>query len=121
MKYRSEPLPHSNENDWAHGCDKCRYGIVSAPELTGACSLYLERIVQMLDETLTFCTCKAGIRIYANLRNLRQAFIEEARRNPRMQQAAALGTHPDIDMARRAIQESYKMAPAPTVHAAEVA
>lgn len=110
-------FPKSNENDWARGCDKCKFGIVSAPELTGAASLYLERMVQAIDGDLHFCDCRAGTRYRASLLNRRQMLIEEARRDPRMVEYAKDRTHPDIEATRLAMMEGYgKMHRVPTMH-----
>lgn len=106
-----------DNNEWARGCDKCKFGIASALPLTGIVSLHLERIVQAIDKQLTFCECKAGTRQRAHLLNCRQRLVEEARRDPRMADAAAKLTHPDIETARRKMAQSYEMAPAPTIHA----
>lgn len=116
-KVTAPPLPRSNENEWARGCAKCKYGIASAPELTRACELHLERLVQMLAGEITFCECQAGIRYHVFLRNRHRKLIEEARRDPRMQAYAAKLTHPDIEVAKSNISVSYAMAQfSPTVH-----
>lgn len=106
--------------EWANGCDKCSGGIVSAPPLTGAAPLYMERIAQRLDGTLTFCDCRAGKAYYASLGNRRQRLIEEARKDQRMAHAAHNNTHPDIEAARRDMHAAYENAPAPTVHGEKV-
>lgn len=46
--------------EWAHGCEKCRFGIVFPTELSGADSLYMERLAQAVDGIVEFCDCKAG-------------------------------------------------------------
>ena len=103
---------------WASGCDQCSCGIVSAPELTGVANLYMERMVQAKDGTLTFCSCQAGQRYRVALLNRYQYLIEEARRHPSMQEAARQLTHPDIANTRAAMHAAYEAAPPPTVHAA---
>lgn len=105
-----------NGPSWARGCPNCQHGIVSAPELTGACSLHLERLVQAVGKQLVFCECKAGQAYRVTLLNLRQGLIEEARKDPRMQEQAHRLTHPDIEVARAAVEAAYVMAPAPTIH-----
>jgi hypothetical protein len=109
-------LPQASDSQWAAGCEHCHYGIVSAPDLTGAVSLYLERLVQAISKQLVFCECQAGTRLHSNLLNVRQKLIEEARRDPRMADFAKRLTHPDIECAQRLITESYLFAPAPTMH-----
>lgn len=109
-------LPHVSPNHWAAGCDKCSYGYVSAPELTGACELYLERLVQAIAKELVFCECQAGVRARVYLLNRRQKLIEEARRDPRMAAQAQRLTHPDIEVAQWRVAESYIMAQPPTIH-----
>lgn len=121
MKRVKVQYPASNENDWARGCAKCKHGIVSAPELTRACELYMERLIQALDKQIIFCECDAGTRYRAYLLNRRQVLLEEARRSPFMQQHAARLTHPEIDAARNAILHSYEMAKPPTVRYVEPA
>lgn len=120
MKIPTSHLPHSDDNAWARGCPKCAYGIVSAPELTRACDLHMERLVQAMNKLVTFCDCKAGTRYHVYLKNRYQILIEEARReaanDPRMMAAAGKGTHPDIEIAAWHIEQSYKMMPAPTIH-----
>lgn len=102
------------EQDWARGCPSCKYGIASAPELTGSSELYLERIAQALNGDIQFCTCKAGVRSRAHLLNRHQMLIEEARRDPRMAESAQRRSHPDIEVAQWKIQNSY--AAMPTIH-----
>lgn len=93
-------LTTDSEHQWGTGCPSCAYGIVSAPELTGACSLYLERIVLMTAGDIQFCECQAGTRYHAALLNRRQILIEEARKDPRMAEQAARLSHVEIDIAR---------------------
>jgi hypothetical protein len=102
-------------NPWAAGCPQCTYGIVSAPELTRACELYLERLVQAIDGDITFCTCQAGQVYRVYLLNRRQALIEEARRLPLMADFVKHKSHPDIEQAQRAITASYGMYKAPPI------
>lgn len=109
-----------NGPEWARGCDKCNCGIVSAPPLTGVAPLYMERMAQAIDKTLTFCGCQAGQRYRASLLNRRQQLIEAARKDSRMVQAARNGTHPDIDATLRDMYKAYENAPAPTLHEMEM-
>lgn len=115
MKKLTVKYPASNENNWAHGCPKCRYGIANATELTGACELYLERLVQALNGDITFCACRAGARYRVYLLNRHRILIEEARRDPRMTAHALRNSHPDIEQAERAIAHSYNMLKVPTI------
>jgi hypothetical protein len=102
--------------EWAKGCDKCSYGLVSAPEMTGADAYYLERLVQAIDGDLHFCTCKAGLAYRSSLLNRRAKLIEEARKDARMREQADSRTHPDIQSAQTAVHAAR----VPTVHAAPV-
>lgn len=111
-------LKKESRNQWAAGCDKCQYGIVAAPELTGACELYLERLVQALAKEIVFCDCQAGTRYRAFLLNRRQKLIEEAKCHPLMVDYAKRGTHLDIEVARIVITNSYTMGAMPTIHMA---
>lgn len=96
-----------NGPEWAAGCDHCECGITSAPELTGMCEIYMERMVQAIESKgAIFCTCRAGMAARSNLLNKRQALIEEARKNPMMLAAAMANTHPDIEVARHKIAET---------------
>ncbi len=102
---------------WAKGCERCAYGIVASPEVTGAVEFYLERVVQAVDGDLTFCTCKAGERYRLSLLNRHRKLIEDAKKDGRMGEAASRKSHPDIENARAAMLESHgKMARVPTVH-----
>lgn len=105
---------------WARGCPKCEFGLISAPELTGACELHMERLCQAINKQLTFCDCQAGTRYRVFLLNRRQKLLEEARQDPRMQEQARRLSHPDIDVAQARINKSYEYAPAPTVHLDDV-
>jgi hypothetical protein len=102
--------------EWAVGCEHCVYGIASAPDLTGAVSISMERLVQAIDKDLVFCACTAGVRYRNYLRNLHQKLIEEARRLPMMQEQTGRNTHPDIEMSRQKIIAVHLQAPAPTMH-----
>lgn len=115
-RYTSLKEITDNGPDWAAGCPNCKFGIVSAPELTGAAPLYMERMVQHLDKSLVFCDCRAGKAHYAALGNRYRKLIEEARKDKRLTDFAARTSHPDIEMARRAIYDAYASAPPPTVH-----
>lgn len=117
---RIETLPHSNENEWALGCPQCSYGLVNAPERSGACELYLERLVQAIDGELTFCTCRAGTCAYANLKNRLLILRGEAKRDGRMASFAERGSHPDIEAARRAMQSGYAYVKAPPIRFVEL-
>lgn len=85
---------------WGRGCARCKFGIVSAPQLTGACSLYLERVVLMTAGDIEFCECRAGKAHHAALLNRKQSLIEEARKDPRMAEQAARLSHPELDIAK---------------------
>lgn len=112
MKAVAESVPA-----WARGCEKCKCGIVEAPELTGAVSLYLERLVQAIDGDLHFCTCQAGVRYRVSLLNRFEALKDEAKRDKRMTDAAQRRTHPDVEAARHVIHESCsRTASVPTIH-----
>lgn len=101
--------------DWANGCDQCKAGIVSSPALTGACELYLERLVQAIDGDIHFCDCKAGIRYRVFLKNRLLFLRAEAKQHKQMGGYAERGSHPDIENARKAIQSSAAYVKAPTV------
>lgn len=112
-RYRSAKAIEDSSPSWALGCSKCTLGIVSAPELTGACELYLERLVQMLDVTVEFCECKAGVRYRRFLERRYDFLMQEARKHPLMQQHARNNSHLDIQIARNAMSNSYGYVKAP--------
>lgn len=118
-RYSSLKEVTDNGPAWAKGCANCHFGIVSAPELTGAAPLYMERMVQHLDKSLTYCDCRAGKAAYAALGNRYRKLVEEARKDKRMAEFAARTSHPDIEAALRAVHEAYALAPMPTIHMAE--
>lgn len=89
---------------WARGCSSCKYGIVSAPEVTGACELYLERLVQAIDGDIEFCTCQAGIRNRSFLANRFLFLKDEVKKRANLSAFIGRNTHPDIETARMAIQ-----------------
>jgi hypothetical protein len=101
--------------EWAKGCAECGHGIVSAPEITGAATFYLERLVQAVDGDITFCTCRAGTSYRVSLLKRHQRLVEEARKDVRMRESAERRSHPDIENARIAIATQR----VPTIHAAE--
>lgn len=101
-RYLSVKPIEDNGPTWARGCPSCTCGIVAAPELTGAASLYLERLVQAIDGDITFCTCQAGKSYRVSLLNRRQEIIEQTRRDAKT--TAIVGTSNPIDIARAAIQ-----------------
>lgn len=108
-------LPVDSTQRWASGCEKCKIGIVCAPELTGACELYLERLVQAIDGDITFCDCQAGARYRVYLLNRFQFLKEEARKDGRMTVFVENKSHPDIEAARRAMNSSYEMLKPPPI------
>lgn len=118
MNKLSAYLPSTSLAHWSSGCEHCTYGVVSAPELTGACELYLERLVQALAKEIVFCECQAGTRYRVHLLNHHQKLKEQAKRHPLMADYARRGTHLDIEVAKAAMEKSYVYAAAPTVHGA---
>lgn len=101
----------TTDNSWANGCSKCAYGIVEAPELTGACELYLERLAQAINGDIIFCECVAGKNYRAFLLNRHKFLLSEARSKPNLAWFAERKTHPDIESALRVMSESYVKAP----------
>ena len=106
----------ANGPSWAKGCAHCTGGVMSAPDLTGAAPLYMERMVQHLDKSLTLCDCRAGRAYYASLGNRYRKLVEEARQDKRMTEWAARRSHPDIEAARLAVHAAYELAKPPTIH-----
>lgn len=108
-------LPKESHKHWAAGCEKCQHGIVSAPPLTGACELYLERLAQALAKEIVFCECRAGKQYYAFLLHRHAFLLREAKHHPLMAAYAQRGTHLDIEVAKQAVENSYAMAGVPTI------
>lgn len=104
---------------WAGGCERCIYGIVWSTDLTNVTELWLERIVQDNAGEIEFCDCKAGARYQVRIKNLKQALIEEARRDPRMQESARRLSHPDIENAQRKVAAARDKS-VPSMHYEEV-
>lgn len=98
-RYRSIKEIQELGPDWACGCGKCKFGIVASVPLTGAASLYLERLVQAQDGDLTFCACRAG---HMQRQSLRRLYTKTS--------AAELA------IARHNIEGARESMPAPTVH-----
>lgn len=119
MKVPTSQFPKSEENLWARGCPSCTFGIVAAPELTGAVSLHMERLVQHIAGDIEYCACHAGVCCQSNLKNIRQRLIEEARRDPRMAMQAKRLTHPDVEAAQAKVADSYAYAPTPPIRFVE--
>lgn len=115
MKALAAYVPRSNEQHWAVGCDKCRFGIVAAPQLTRICPLYLERMVQMIAGDISFCTCQAGQYYPVSLMNRRQQLIEEARQDKTMRSHAMRSTHPEIEWAQMRVADAYAAMKPPTI------
>jgi hypothetical protein len=112
----SDYLPTDNAEHWAVGCDKCKFGIAIAPELTRSCPLHLERLAQFIKSEIVFCDCQAGSRYKVYLLNLKQRLIEEARKDPRMIVWAAKSSHPEIEWALGKITDRTEYVP--TIHVA---
>lgn len=100
-----------NSPKWAHGCDKCKFGIVDSMPLTRATDLMTERVVQMDLGLVQFCDCQAGQAYRRRVAAYRDQLIDEACKNPKMAMQARRASHPDIDNAREAILAAQ---PAPT-------
>lgn len=81
---------------WAHGCDKCRYGLTYAPDTNTSQPLYIQRAVQAANTDITFCDCRAGqaMRSY-----LRRAW------------AAEIAGRPDLEAMREQVREETAAPP----------
>lgn len=100
---------------WASGCEHCEFGIAHAPDLTGAVSIVMERMVQALESKgAIFCDCQAGTYARSNMRNRRQALIEEARKLP-LAREHGYDSSPDIEIAKHKIAEA-RAKNVPTMH-----
>lgn len=61
MKDLREIVGQGNEQHWAQGCEKCRFGLIDPPPVQTTVPLYILRSVQAGRRMLTFCTCRAGL------------------------------------------------------------
>lgn len=75
--------------DWAHGCAKCTYGLVDAPDILGMFPLAEGRAGQAAEDLLTFCDCRAGFLYRQYLRKVWAALSLTARANLREHVCAA--------------------------------
>ena len=76
-RYQSLKDISNNGPSWAKGCTSCQFGIVAAPDLTHAASLYMERLVQAIDGDIVFCTCQAGQRYRVSLLNRNRVITQQ--------------------------------------------
>jgi hypothetical protein len=105
-RYVTSKAIEDNGPEWASGCPNCAFGIANAPDLTGAVSVGMERMVQAIESNgRIFCTCRAGINARKNLKNLKQRLIEEARRMP-LAREHGYDSAPDIEISRQLIDKA---------------
>jgi hypothetical protein len=101
--------------EWAKGCERCEYGITNAPDLTGAVSVSMERMVQAIESNgRIFCTCRAGVAARSNLKNRKQRLIEEAKTMP-LAREHGYNSAPDIEIAKQLIDKARAKS-VPTMH-----
>jgi hypothetical protein len=108
-----------NGPSWAKGCGRCRFGILSAPDITGVAPMHLERLVQAIDKEIVFCECEAGKMYRLTLGRIRNSLIAEANRDNRKHmewQEAKHDTHRDIEVTRLKMQEAREKTPVPSMH-----
>jgi hypothetical protein len=99
--------------DWSAGCGKCRCGYLSAPELTRAADLWVERLVQHIDGEITYCDCRAGQAAQKHCGNRWEALLREARTDANMSAYSEKYSHPEIEIARDAIHKARRLALVP--------
>jgi len=91
--------------DWARGCDKCKGGLIDAPDASYfSAPLYLVRVFQARHNLLTICNCRAG--------NMRRQFLRNAWRRIESDEDHL------PDAFRQAIEEEVTR---PTVHFERIA
>lgn len=73
-------LPGASGAQWANGCPSCTFGVTTQGKLTGAVSLYEERMVQAMRGEAEFCTCRAGHMARQYARKVYSAMTEDGRR-----------------------------------------
>lgn len=81
MRNTKEQLPRSNEQAWANGCAKCKFGIATAPDILGAFPFVEGRAVQADEGLVEFCDCRAGFMHRQGLRKIYNTLSMELRRN----------------------------------------
>lgn len=70
----------AQEQTWANGCPRCTFGVTTQGKLTGAVSLYEERMVQAMRGEAEFCTCRAGHMARQYARKVYSAMTDDGRR-----------------------------------------
>lgn len=70
----------AQEQTWANGCPSCTFGVTAQGTLTGAVSLYEERMVQAMRGEAKFCTCRAGHMARQYARKVYSAMTDDGRR-----------------------------------------
>lgn len=61
--YQEKYVEDASTPDWAHGCGKCKYGLVDTPApIHIPAPWYAARAAQAKVGVLHFCTCDAGVR-----------------------------------------------------------
>lgn len=94
--YQEKYVEDASTPAWAHGCDKCKYGIVKpVPDYKHIpASMYAARAAQAKVGRLTFCECDAGqgyrsylLRKYYDIKSGRDKFpnwkeVEKAAATP---------------------------------------
>lgn len=81
MKPISELLPKESFKHWGRGCDQCKCGVLSAPDIVAALPFYESRAGQAAEGMITFCNCRAGHMYRQHLRKLHNSFSMEQQRN----------------------------------------
>lgn len=67
--------------EWAHGCEACKCGIASGPNILPMFPLFEGRAVQAHEELILFCDCRAGFMYRQRLRKIYDGMSMELRRN----------------------------------------
>ena len=54
-------LSQASAPEWAHGCERCEYGVIGMAHGNGPLPLFLMRAVLAERHVIEFCDCRAGM------------------------------------------------------------
>jgi hypothetical protein len=89
--------------EWASGCSKCKHGIISAPPLTNACTIHMERLIQHIDGAVVYCNCRAGDCADRLMQRRWANYLIDARTDADQAEYAKNDTHLEIEIFRAKI------------------
>lgn len=69
--------------EWARGCEACEFGLVVAPEIAPMLNTSEGRAIQMDEDMIEFCNCRAGHMYRQHLRRVLTGINLASRKNMR--------------------------------------